>query len=85
MTRSAPHLFPGMEITSSILDEGIAVYSMNFLEVFQALGVFGIIGIMLVLGIMIFAMVPTEVRVCGESQTFKHLMPKPDQGAEPSN
>ena len=78
----APHLFPGMEITNSVLDEGIAVYSMNYLEVFQALGVFGIIGIMLVLGIMIFAMVPTEARVHGESQMLKHLMPKLDQGAE---
>lgn len=76
-----PNLFPGMEITSSPLVEGIAAYNISILEVFQTLGVLGIIGLAFMLGIKYLAMVPTEARVHGESQMLKHLMPKDEHGA----
>lgn len=80
-----PQLFPGMEIVSSPIVEGVAVYDMNYLEVFQALGVFGIIGLMFVLGIKFFAMVPTEARVYQESQMLKYFMPHLDQSVKLDN
>ena len=44
-----PHLFPGMEITSSALEEGFVHYSISVYELLQALGVFGIVGLMFIL------------------------------------
>ncbi len=58
-----PHLFPSMEITSSMLDEGFASYSISFYEVLQALGVFGVIGLMLLLGLRFLPLAPTEARM----------------------
>jgi len=79
-----PELFPGMEITSSPLVEGIATYNISIFEVFQTLGVIGIIGLVFLLGIKYLAMVPVEARVHGESQMLKHLMPKDEHGAAAS-
>jgi molybdopterin-containing oxidoreductase family membrane subunit len=74
-----PNLFPGMEITSSVIEEGIATYRISFLEVLQALGVLGTIGFMFVLGLKFFDLLPTEARVYTESQMLKHLMPKVEE------
>jgi len=59
----APHLFPGMEITSSVLEEGIAVYSIGYLEVVQAIGILAIIGFLFVLGLKSLKLLPTEARI----------------------
>jgi len=58
-----PDLFPNMEITASVFEEGIVNYSISFAEVVQALGVLGIIGFVFVLGIKVFRMLPTEARI----------------------
>ncbi len=55
-------LFPGMEITQSVMEEGIASYTMSFLEVLQALGVLGIIGFMFGWGLKYMKLLPTEAR-----------------------
>jgi Ni/Fe-hydrogenase subunit HybB-like protein len=71
-----PELFPGMEIVSSPLNEGIAVYNISFLEVLQAFGVLGFIGFLFVLGLKYLPLAPTEARASGESQMLKNLMPE---------
>lgn len=58
-----PHLFPGMVITSSPLNEGFVSYSISSYEVLQALGVFGLIGLIFILGLKFLALAPTEARV----------------------
>ncbi len=55
-------LFPGMEIVSSPLNEGIASYSVSVAEILQALGVFGVIGFLFVWGLKTFKLLPTEAR-----------------------
>ncbi len=57
-----PDLFPGMEITGTVLEEGIAQYSISFLELLQALGVAGIIGFAFLLGLKVLPLAPTEAR-----------------------
>lgn len=57
-----PDLFPNMEITSSVLNEGIVHYSIGFHEVIQALGIIGVIGLVFVLGLRLFKMLPTEAK-----------------------
>jgi molybdopterin-containing oxidoreductase family membrane subunit len=80
-----PDLFPGMEITQSVINEGIAVYNISFLEVLQALGVLGFIGCMFVLGLKFLPLAPTEARVYGESQMLKHLMPETEETVSAEN
>jgi molybdopterin-containing oxidoreductase family membrane subunit len=58
-----PDLFPGMEITASGVDEGIAGYSVSFVEVVQALGVLGVIGFLFLWGLKAFKLLPTEARM----------------------
>jgi Ni/Fe-hydrogenase subunit HybB-like protein len=58
-----PEMFPGMEITQSVLNEGIASYTLSIPEVLQALGVFGVIGFLLGWGLKYMALLPTEARV----------------------
>ncbi|MDP8205809.1 MAG: NrfD/PsrC family molybdoenzyme membrane anchor subunit [Candidatus Electryonea clarkiae] len=58
-----PELFPGMEITHSIVDEGISTYHISFLEVLQALGVMGVIGFMFGAGLKYMKLLPTEARI----------------------
>ena len=58
-----PDLFPNMEITSSVLDEGIVTYSISPHEALQALGVLAIIGFAFVLGLRLFRLLPTEARI----------------------
>ena len=77
-----PNLIPGMEITSSPITEGIAVYRMSFLEILQALGVLSTIGFLFVLGLKYFDLLPTEARVYVESQMLKHVMPKAEDAVQ---
>lgn len=58
-----PELFPGMEITSSPIQEGVASYAVSFAEMMQALGVFGVIGFLFLAGLRVFKLLPTEARV----------------------
>ncbi len=58
-----PELFPGMEITSSPIQEGVASYAVSFTEFVQALGVFGVIGFLFLLGLRVMKLLPTEARV----------------------
>jgi molybdopterin-containing oxidoreductase family membrane subunit len=58
-----PDMFPGMEITTSEVMEGIAGYSVSFAEVIQALGVLGVVGFLFVWGLKVFKLLPTEARV----------------------
>jgi Ni/Fe-hydrogenase subunit HybB-like protein len=58
-----PELFPGMEVTGTVLSEGVASYSISFLELLQALGVLGLIGLLFALGLKLLPLHPTEARV----------------------
>ena len=55
-----PELFPGMEITRSVIDEGIVQYDISFLELLQALGVLGTIGFAFLVGLRVFPLAPKE-------------------------
>jgi molybdopterin-containing oxidoreductase family membrane subunit len=57
-----PELIAGMEITHSVVEEGIATYSISFLEVLQAFGVFGVIAFMFGWGLKYLKLLPTEAR-----------------------
>ena len=61
-----PELFRGMEITHSVIEEGIASYSISFLEVLQALGVLGIIGFLFGWGLKYLKLLPTEARILSQ-------------------
>ncbi|UCC79438.1 MAG: polysulfide reductase NrfD, partial [Candidatus Zixiibacteriota bacterium] len=58
-----PELFPGMEITHSVIEEGIATYYISFLEMLQALGVFGVIGFLFGWGLKYLKLLPNEARI----------------------
>ncbi len=60
-----PELFPGMEITQSVVEEGIASYTLSIAEMIQALGVFGVIAFLFALGLRVFKLLPTEARTEG--------------------
>jgi len=57
-----PDLFPGMEITRSVIEEGIVQYNISFLELLQALGVLGIIGFAFLVGLRVLPLAPKEAR-----------------------
>ena len=57
-----PDLLPGMEITRSVIEEGIVQYRISFLEVLQALGVLGIIGFAFLVGLRVLPLAPKEAR-----------------------
>ncbi|MFH1735886.1 MAG: NrfD/PsrC family molybdoenzyme membrane anchor subunit [bacterium] len=57
-----PELFAGMEITHSVIEEGIAKYQISFLEVLQAFGVLGVTGFMFGWGLRYMKLLPTEAR-----------------------
>ena len=61
-----PDLFPGMEIISSVFQEGIVTYSISFQELLQALGVLGVIGFLFVLGLKYLELLPTEAIMPGQ-------------------
>jgi molybdopterin-containing oxidoreductase family membrane subunit len=57
-----PDLFPGMEVTGTVLSEGVMQYSVSFLEVLQSLGVLGIIGFAFLVGLKVMPLAPTEAK-----------------------
>ena len=57
-----PELFPGWEVTGTVLWEGIVDYSISFYEVLQALGVLGIIGFAFLMGLKFLPLAPTDAR-----------------------
>jgi len=57
-----PVLFPHMEITGSVLEEGIVNYAISFHEVLQALGVLAIIALIFVLGLKFLSFLATEAK-----------------------
>jgi Ni/Fe-hydrogenase subunit HybB-like protein len=58
-----PDILPGWEIIRSPLTEGIAVYSISFAEILQALGVVGFIGLMFMWGMKFMKLMPNEARM----------------------
>ena len=56
-----PELFPGWEITGAAA-EGIASYSVSYLEVLQTLGVIGVIGFAFIMGLKLMPMAPLAAR-----------------------
>jgi molybdopterin-containing oxidoreductase family membrane subunit len=58
-----PEILPGMEITSSVIEEGIASYSISFYEVLQALGVLSFVGLAFVLGLKFLRLLPKEAKM----------------------
>jgi len=58
-----PELFPGMQVSGPGLVEGVASYSVSFLEVVQAVGVLGVIGFLFIWGLKVFELLPTEARI----------------------
>jgi Ni/Fe-hydrogenase subunit HybB-like protein len=64
-----PDLFPGMEITRSAIEEGIARYSVSFYEILQALGVAGFIGLMFISGLKYLKLLPTGAKMPVEEST----------------
>jgi dimethyl sulfoxide reductase membrane subunit len=57
-----PELFPGWEITDAVFLEGVASYSISFLEILQTLGVIGFIGFAFVVGLKVMPLAPNEAR-----------------------
>ncbi|MFH0945287.1 MAG: NrfD/PsrC family molybdoenzyme membrane anchor subunit [Planctomycetota bacterium] len=57
-----PDLFPGMEIIASEVNEGVASYTVSWVEVVQALGVAGFIGFLFLWGIKVLSFLPKEAR-----------------------
>lgn len=58
-----PELFPGWEVSGTVLWEGIVDYSISFYEVLQALGVLGIIGFAFLMGLKFLPLAPAEAKV----------------------
>lgn len=69
-----PELFPGMEITHSVVQEGIATYNISFLEVLQALGVLGVIGFLFGGGLKFMKLLPTEAKIQAQPASAKLLL-----------
>jgi len=57
-----PDLFPGYEVLDSVIVEGVASYSISFLEVLQTLGVIGVIGFAFLVGLKLMPLAPAEAR-----------------------
>jgi molybdopterin-containing oxidoreductase family membrane subunit len=73
-----PDLFPGWEVLSGALNEGIVTYSISIYEVLQALGVFSLIGLLFVLGLKYLPLLPTEAKVYQKSQMLRYIFPQND-------
>ncbi len=58
-----PDLFPGYEVLDTVIVEGVASYSISYLEVLQTLGVLGVIGFAFMVGLKLMPLAPTEARV----------------------
>ena len=51
-----------MEVTGTVLSEGVMQYSVSFLEILQTLGVLGIIGFAFVVGLKVMPLAPVEAK-----------------------
>jgi molybdopterin-containing oxidoreductase family membrane subunit len=60
-----PELFPGMTVRGTVLNEGVATYTVTFWELLQALGVMAVIGLGLLLGLKLLKLLPTEASAIG--------------------
>jgi len=58
-----PDLFPGMEIVSSPLAEGVVQYAISWFEIFQAVAVAALVGFAFVVGLRVLKLAPTEARL----------------------
>jgi len=58
-----PDLFPGMEIVSSPLAEGVVHYTISLYEIFQAVAVAALVGFAFVVGLRVLKLAPTEARL----------------------
>jgi molybdopterin-containing oxidoreductase family membrane subunit len=56
-------MLPGFEITNSVLNEGLAAYSISFYEILQTLGVIAFIGLAFILGLKFLRLLPTEAKM----------------------
>lgn len=68
-----PELIAGMEITHSVLEEGVASYSISFIEVLQALGVLGVIGFMFGWGLKYLKLLPNEAKMHDQSTFIQSI------------
>jgi molybdopterin-containing oxidoreductase family membrane subunit len=57
-----PELFPGWEVSGTVLWEGVVDYSISFYEVLQAFGVLGIIGFAFLMGLKWLPLAPTQAK-----------------------
>jgi len=57
-----PELFPGWEIVDAVFLEGVASYTVSYLEILQTLGVLGFIGFAFVVGLKVMPLAPNEAR-----------------------
>ena len=68
-----PDIFPGWEITRSVIPEGIVSYSISFAEVLQALGVAGLVALLFIWGMKFMKLVPTEARMIEQSSSTRPM------------
>jgi molybdopterin-containing oxidoreductase family membrane subunit len=82
-----PDLFPGMEVTGTVLSEGVMQYSISFLEILQTLGVIGIIGFAFMVGLKVMPLAPVEAKAKLEApkKTSKILALIGGQASEPAS
>jgi molybdopterin-containing oxidoreductase family membrane subunit len=64
-------LVAGIEISNSVIQEGIVAYYASILEIFQALGVFGVIGFLFCWGLKYMKLLPTEARIYDQPSNKK--------------
>jgi len=70
-------LFPGMEVTGTVIPEGIVTYSISFFEMLQALGVLGIIGFLFLGGLKFMPLAPTEAKAASSDAVQPSPTTKP--------
>ena len=63
-----PHLFPGMKITSSEVQEGFVSYYLSIYELLQALGVMAFVGLAFLLGLKYMPLPPKEARALSKAK-----------------
>ncbi|MEZ5358199.1 MAG: NrfD/PsrC family molybdoenzyme membrane anchor subunit [Candidatus Zixiibacteriota bacterium] len=66
-------ILPGMHITQSMIQEGIAAYNISLAEILQALGVFGVVGFLFLWGLRFFKLLPTEAIIYDQIGLIKRI------------
>ena len=74
-----------MEVTGTVLSEGVMQYSVSFLEVLQTVGVLGIIGFAFMVGLKVMPLAPMEAKASLDvpKKTSKILARLGGQASEP--